>query len=165
MLSIMSFLNIFLNDYAPLQSLNIIDYRVDLSKNQQKKKFFFKNLSPDSPQSAETSSSRASQTSASPKRANSERSSDKLSWLSHYSTDTNAALVTSNLSSPSLPPGLKDTTSTAQLYAGFIFVLRLLLLLNAHRIKAICKTSQTRYLLDISAPNTYESLEVMTYYI
>ncbi|KHN74658.1 Hormone receptor 4 [Toxocara canis] len=58
--------------------------------------------SPDSPQSIETTCSQTSQSSRSPKRAGSDRSSDKLSWLSHYSAEPNA-MVNSNLSSPSLP--------------------------------------------------------------
>uniref|UniRef100_A0A0N4UQ08 Nuclear receptor domain-containing protein n=1 Tax=Dracunculus medinensis TaxID=318479 RepID=A0A0N4UQ08_DRAME len=55
-------------------------------------------ISPDSPQSAETSSSRST-------RIGSDRSSDKFSWLSHYSADVNAMVNNSNLSSPSLPSG------------------------------------------------------------
>ncbi|VDK49866.1 unnamed protein product [Anisakis simplex] len=63
--------------------------------------------SPDSPQSSETTSSLTSRSSRSPKRPGSQRSSGKMSWLSHYSTEQNV-ISNSNLSSPSLPSAASE---------------------------------------------------------
>lgn len=84
---------------------------------------FEKILSPDSPQSVETSCSRTSQSSTSQKdritttaTTGSDRSSDKFSWLSHYSVEPNTAVVSSNMSSPSLTSGLQCTKSNFYRY-------------------------------------------------
>lgn len=73
---------------------------------------FEKFLSPDSPRSVETSCSRKSQSSPlhkgrtiTTKTSGSDRSSDKFSWLSHYSVEPNTAVVSSDISSPSLASG------------------------------------------------------------
>lgn len=84
--------------------------------------------SPDSPQSADTSCSRASQSSTSPKdriattTSGSDRGSDKFSWLSHYSVEANATaaapIVSSSLSSPSLTSAQSNGSEATYTWNG-----------------------------------------------
>ncbi|VDM98079.1 unnamed protein product [Thelazia callipaeda] len=100
--------------------------------------------SPDSPQSAETSCSRISHSSTSPKdrittttMTGSDRSSDKFSWLSHYNAEPTTTLVRSNLSSPSLTSAQSNSSETT--WNGR---------LDGHRSKELTAVLMTDYLDD-----------------
>uniref|UniRef100_A0A915PQE7 Nuclear receptor domain-containing protein n=1 Tax=Setaria digitata TaxID=48799 RepID=A0A915PQE7_9BILA len=107
------------NSVASAATTNRINWETEASKPVRKEQ-----CSPDSPQSAETSCSRASQSSTSPKdriattTTGSDRGSDKFSWLSHYSVEPNTAVVTSNLSSPSLASAQSNGSETTYTWNG-----------------------------------------------
>ncbi|EJW84246.1 hypothetical protein WUBG_04844 [Wuchereria bancrofti] len=80
-------------------------------------------LSPDSPQSVETSCSKTSQSSTSQKdrittTTGSDRGSDKFSWLSHYSVEPNMAVMSSSMSSPSLTSAQSNGSETTYTWNG-----------------------------------------------
>lgn len=113
-------------------------------------------LSPDSPQSADTSCSRASQSSTSPKdriattTSGSDRGSDKFSWLNHYSVEANATaaapIVSSSLSSPSLTSGLQHTTTSTSTLCTQVFFFVFIYVLQIDRGLRNCCTNVSRSL-------------------
>uniref|UniRef100_A0A1I7W1X6 Nuclear receptor domain-containing protein n=1 Tax=Loa loa TaxID=7209 RepID=A0A1I7W1X6_LOALO len=104
---------------APTTASNRIGWDPETSKTVRKEQ-----CSPDSPQSVETSCSRTSQSSTSQKdrittiTTGSDRSSDKFSWLSHYSVEPNTAVVSSNISSPSLTSVQSNGSETTYAWNG-----------------------------------------------
>ncbi|MCP9263021.1 Hormone receptor 4 [Dirofilaria immitis] len=99
---------------------------------------------PDSPQSVETSCSRTSQSSTSQKdrittTTGSDRSSDKFSWLNHYSVEPNTAVVSSNMSSPSMTSAQSNGSETTHTWNGRV---------DGHRSGEFTATLMTDYLDD-----------------
>ncbi|KAL3990263.1 Zinc finger C4 type (two domains) family protein [Acanthocheilonema viteae] len=108
------------NSITPNAATNRIGWDPETSKTIRKEQ-----CSPDSPQSVETSCSRTSQSSTSQKdrittttTTGSDRSSDKFSWLSHYSVEPNTAVVSSNMSSPSLTSAQSNGSDTTYTWNG-----------------------------------------------
>ncbi|CAG9534343.1 unnamed protein product [Cercopithifilaria johnstoni] len=114
--------------------------------SEMSKKIRKEQCSPDSPQSVETSCSRTSQPSTSQKdrittttTTGSNRSSDKFSWLSHYSVEPNIAVVSSNMSSPSLTSAQSNGSETTYTWNGRA---------DGHRSGEFTATLMTDYLDD-----------------
>uniref|UniRef100_A0A0R3RK75 Nuclear receptor domain-containing protein n=1 Tax=Elaeophora elaphi TaxID=1147741 RepID=A0A0R3RK75_9BILA len=106
------------NSVTPTAATSRIGWDPETSKTIRKEQ-----CSPDSPQSVETSCSRTSQSSTSQKdrittTAGSDRSSDKFSWLSHYSVEPNSAIVNSSMSSPSLTSAQSNGSETTYTWNG-----------------------------------------------